>query len=839
MKLPFLCFARSVLPGLAALLAAAPAAAETCPPLPERHWLAGDVHVHDDHSSDGSGPRQAFDQRGHGNVSVADQIQQGVIQGLDWMPLTDHRTYTQHYDPLWESAELLLLPGEEANSSPHGNIFGAVDTVLQGAGSGRPGWSRVQASIWDAHSQGAVYQHNHPDSGHLEDIFQLVPNENANAVGADLMEGWNAHSGIEQSMGYAEQQWNRGHRFAPSGGSDSHMRELWAFLGPGVVTSRVYAARTGRGVLQGMRRGNLTLGARNRVAPLLVVEAHRDDDGAPEAISGDELVVPAGEAVKLAIRYDRVVPGARLHVFSNAHGRNSAEHPVHSLLQPAGVVEFEVLASDSHQWFYAEIRGPGEPHSLDFDTRSDPERINTVRPTYDERLTLAAPVFIGPDLAVPQSQQPVPADQGGADGALALHERAEAFSGFPDVAAVGSTAHVVFEAHRDAATQVLYRRVGGAAQSPIVLSGCSATARFPSVAARGNDVWTVWQDERDQQMPRRPAILARHSVDGGSTWGDVMVLRTLEGRAERPDITLLADGTPLVVWQEIAAGGAFDVMLLEVGGSAGPLNLSGAGKTVTPGNGLDTRSARHPASIWPRIAADGARVTVVFADNREDPDPGWSGRFLVGEGGTEGTSEYDFTGTGALATAIDTVGVGGPPATEYDNWQIMVATRGADGQWAELVSLGETDHAEQHPDVAYDGAGNLVVVWDARGPDGKGRPRSAGVNPVIRAASRTAGESDFSFHAPAPGEAMSQYPRLGRDANGGVRAVWYDNRSADWRWRVATAVLAQSWSDVEIINGRGNNTWPATDAGKIVFASTRNAVRVQRDPTQEIFLVER
>jgi hypothetical protein len=82
------------------------------------------MHVHDDHSSDGSGPRQAGDQRGPGNVSVADQIGQGVQNGLDWMPLTDHRTYDQHYDPLWESADLLLIPGEEANGSPHANVLG-------------------------------------------------------------------------------------------------------------------------------------------------------------------------------------------------------------------------------------------------------------------------------------------------------------------------------------------------------------------------------------------------------------------------------------------------------------------------------------------------------------------------------------------------------------------------------------------------------------------------------------------------------------------------------------------------------------------------------------------
>jgi hypothetical protein len=85
---------------------------------------------------------------------------------------------------------------------------------------------------------------------------------------------------------------------------------------------------------------------------------------------------------------------------------------------------------------------------------------------------------------------------------------------------------------------------------------------------------------------------------------------------------------------------------------------------------------------------------------------------------------------------------------------------------------------------------------------------------------------------------MSQYPRLGVDADGRVRAVWYDSRAADWRWRVMTARLeADGWDAGTLLVSPGINTWPATSGGVLVFSSTRRATRLQRDRTQQIYAV--
>jgi hypothetical protein len=96
-------------------------------------WLAGDTHVHDDHSSDGSLPRQTSSQRLPGNLPVGDQIGQAERAGLDFVPLTDHRTYDQHWDPQYGSSKLLLIPGEEANGSPLAIVLGAPDVSGNGA----------------------------------------------------------------------------------------------------------------------------------------------------------------------------------------------------------------------------------------------------------------------------------------------------------------------------------------------------------------------------------------------------------------------------------------------------------------------------------------------------------------------------------------------------------------------------------------------------------------------------------------------------------------------------------------------------------------------------------
>lgn len=778
------------------------------PAVPQGVWLAGDTHVHTDHSSDGSALRQGFDQRGPGNVSVADQIGQGELNALDWLPITDHRTFVQHYDPLWESAQLMLITGEEANGSPHANPLGAVDTVVQGGvPEGRPGWSRVQTSIWDAHSQGATWQHNHPDGGHLND--DLTRNENANAVGADLVEGWNSYSGIERSMEYAEAQWNDGFRFGISASSDSHFRELWAIMAPGIPVTRSFAPNaTVRGVIQGLRAGRTTTTASEQRAPHVFLEADFNADGKFEAIAGDEVVASPGTVGVLRITVTRALPAlTRVHLYASPGGRVDGPIQTFRVSAPTQQFELEVTAPQTPAWYYVEVRGVGAPHSIDLDAFGDPDRLHLDQLLVDERRAISSPIFVGPYLAQPQPPEALPDEIQRDDGAQRLFGEQGQFAGFPDVAVSEAVTHVVAEQHRAGATTVVYRRIdGNGAAEPIEIAPLSIWARFPRVAARGDDVWVVWQDERASQAPRRPAIYARHSTNGGLSWQPEILVRGFDGRAEMPDVAVLQDGTPVFVWQEIAAGRPFDVMTLALARDVEPVNLSAQDKQANPANLIDTRSARYPASIWPRLAVSSDdQLAVAFHDNRNDPDPNWTSQ----------------------------IGSGEDDATEFDNWDVYVVL-GRDGAWSSAQNLSSPERADRHADVVFNDEGRLVVAWDSK------EMRPAGVNTAIYStwSDDLGGNWSPVVSVAEDPQMMSQYPRLGTQGSL-VRLAWYDNRALDWRWKIMTASLHDGiWGDGHLIPAPGNNTWPAVAGDQLVFSSTRDAQRVQRDMTQMIYRLE-
>lgn len=767
-------------------------------------WLAGDMHVHTDHSADGSLPRQLLDGRGAGNVSVSDQIGQGALSGLDWMPITDHRTYDQHYDPLWTSDQLLLIPGEEANGSPHANPIGAVDWVVQGANyPGRPGWAVLQTSIWDAHSQGAVWSHNHPDDGHLND--DGTPNERANALGADVMEIWNRASGIEAELKYAEGLWNAGYRFSGVGGSDNHFRELWLLAGPGQPATHAFAGEASeRSILQGLQAGRVHLnGGNNGLFPTLSLEADLDGDGVYEAMAGDERVAVPGSSGKLRLRIQNAI-GSTVTLYRNPGKSAGAVVASYTPFQLEQIHEIDIQAGDSQSWYYAEARGLG------FDSLNTNDIASIFNPVrlVDARQAITAPIFIGPSLASPQPAEAIPAEVASEDGARRLFGSLGRFAGFPDLASSEGLRHLVAEVHEEGSTKVMYRHIAadGRASPPLNLAPDSRSARFPRVAALGAEVWVVWQDERAGQVPRRPAVYLRHSSDGGLSWQPEQVVRAIAGRAERPVVALRPDGKPVVAWQEIRAAEPMDVFAQVLGLDAEPVNVSRVGKSFQAANIFDSRSAIYPASVWPTLAvrADG-RIALAYHDDRSDPDPLWTGQTLSGD------------------------------SSDVDNWQIRVHTRAVDGDWSEAASLGADDRADRHAALAYASDGSLICVWDSKTLD------AAGANLSIRHARSTDDGASFLTAETLLGgaeQAFSQYPRLGIDADGRVRAVWTDNRSADWRWKTMTAVFdpAQGWSAGTLLTGPGNNTWAATAGGELLFASSRHAQRLQRDPTQQVFL---
>ncbi len=779
--------------------------------LSSAQWRKGDLHQHSDHSSDGSLGRQLGDDQAPGNMPLADIIAQAEAAGLDFLPITDHRTHDQHYDPQWESSGLLLITGEEANGSPHATVHGAVAMVDQNARiEGEPDSRVVQESVWLAHSQGAAWVTAHPDDGSVDD--DGVPNARADALGVDLVEMWNRASYIEGEIDYVENRWNAGFRFGIAGASDNHFKEFW-LLGGGTgrpATEVLTPALTDRALVDALRAGRTGVYAGDALSPRLRIDADFDGDGVYEVRAGDEVFVPAGTPGKLRVQVEQGL-GNRVLVYA-APGRSAG-----ALAEVVGssVIGFEdivldIVAGDTPTWYRAEMRSLGlaDPSSLLFGTVLGPYDLdNLFQQLLAQVRAMTSGIFLSTGPVEPQGEFLPPPDSGVDDGAeYALGAPGE-FAGFADAAydAESGRLHVVGEVHDAASTRIEYtvREADGRWRAPLRLDD-SGSARFPRVAVAGDRVVVVWQDERAGQIPRRPAIHARSSDEGGAQFGAAVVVQAPDGRAMHPDVALASDGTAHVVWQQIAAGEPFDVFHATLGsdGSVSAAdNLSREGKVVAAASGLDARSARYPASVRPALAIGADDVPVIaWQDNRFDVDPLWTGQTGRGEG------------------------------TDPDDWQIAVRSPGQ-----AIEFLGAADAADRHVDVLVDNDGRTHLVWTAK------PLQAAGANLSLQAAVRASGAEAFAPPQPVGAYAASsaRSPRLGLDADGHAQLAWFDSRSADWRWRVMTAAFDNgAWDAPRLHAGRGVSSWPVPAGPFGAFATTRHAQRLQRDRTQQVYVID-
>ena len=780
-------------------------------------WLAGDTHVHTDHSHDGSATRQGSNQVLPGNVSVADQIGQAERMGLQFLPITDHRTYDQHWDPLWTSGNLLLIPGEEANGSPHATVHGSVDEVIDGASvPGSHAYRHMQQSIWEVRAQGAVWCTAHPDDGEFSDGRT---NDNAEAVGVSMVEVWNRGSSADVEIDYAENRWNAGWRFGGVGGCDCHFRELWGVAGPGMPTTYVHASdRTERGILDALRAGRTSISA-SPVGTFLTLEADLNGDGRYEAVGGDEVThLKAGRRGTLRVRVQRGVGGTV--VVLAAPGR--AKPPIFSAPVTGADQTFliPVTVPAGFGWWRAEVRGDGAPSSFDINAL-EAGSLGTIS-VVDQLQAFVSPVFTstgGP--AAPRQRLALPVQHVTRDSARVVLGARGAFTGFPDVAVSGGSVHLVAERHTPGGTTVVHAIDEPRAKETVLTA--SRAARFPRIAVSGQWVHVVWQDERTGQVPRAGDIWLRSSRDGGRTWAPERKISTSRGRSERPAIAVdPADPSrPWIVWSDntdVATGlpalgagqHAFDVWVARPGEA--PRNLSGAGKTTSPGNGVDTRSARWPASLHPSVTVrkDGG-VVVGWQDDRFDPHPLWSGA-TPPLGSTRGGDQ-----------------------SLPDAWEPMVAVRDPRGAWSGPLRVAPDAAASaRHPQVLATPDGRVVAVWSWK------RLKAADANLGLRASTSADGGRTWSRPVAIDSAplAMSARPRLGLTSHGTARVVWADTRSTDWRWRVRTAVLVgSSWHPGGDLTNHGNGTYPAV-AHDVVVAVTDRSAQIQRDVTQQVAVVD-
>lgn len=334
---------------------------------PQGLWLKGDLHVHTLHSGDAQkwGDTTAI------SLELADRA------GLDFVALTDHRTFAILSDPqLHQHPRVISIPGMEWNGDGHAGAIGYTTPnsfpVTMGGSSGSRN-VQLQAVIDEVHNQGGIFIVNHPSSdgdmwvytGNGYDGIEVwnsywalrcvnptdpsLVHQNATQYGLTAPEleraCANMNGGLNfQSLKYWEELLNQGTKVAAVGGGDRH-----GLVMPGGPTTRVFAASASQAdILAAIRMGR-TMVMRAPDAPEVEFSADRDGDGVFESIVGES--IPLGGAVAFRIH---VRDADRGKVVLIKNGQTAQSWPIPG-------PDYEVTFTDTpsvRTWYRVEIFEP-------------------------------------------------------------------------------------------------------------------------------------------------------------------------------------------------------------------------------------------------------------------------------------------------------------------------------------------------------------------------------------------------------------------------------------------------------------------------------------------------
>ena len=175
-------------------------------------------------------------------------------------------------------------------------------------------------------------------------------------------------------------------------------------------------------------------------------------------------------------------------------------------------------------------------------------------------------------------------------------------SWFPSVAVSGSNVHMVWQDYRNNNYEVYYKRSqdnGATWGADTRLTNSAAWSWYPAAAVSGSSVHVVWFDS----TPGNWEIYYKRSTDGGTTWGaDTRLTNTPLG-STFPSVA--ASGSNVhVTWMDSLGGRNHEIYYKR---------SPDGGATWS----ADVRLTNDPASsYYPSVAASGARVHVVWSDDR-------------------------------------------------------------------------------------------------------------------------------------------------------------------------------------------------------------------------------
>ena len=330
--------------------------------------------------------------------------------------------------------------------------------------------------------------------------------------------------------------------------------------------------------------------------------------------------------------------------------------------------------------------------------------------------------------------------------------------------------------------QAAARAAGGSFGAPQDLSAAGQKAGFPEVAVDGQgNAIAVWS-----RFDGTNFIVQAAARAAGGSFGAPQDLSAAGQKAGFSQVAVDGQGNAIAVWSRFD-GTNFIVQAAAraAGGSFGaPQDLSAAGQKAGFSQ-VAVDGQGNAIAVWHRF--DAGTNTIVQAAARA-------------AGGSFGAPQ-DLSAAGQNASfpevAVDRQGNAIAVWRRFDgtNFIVQAAARAAGGSFGAPQDLSAAGQNASFPEVAVDGQGNAIAVWQ----------RFDGTNFIVQAAARAAGGS---FGAPQDLSAAGQKandPQVAVDGQDNAIAVWSRSNGTNFIVQAAARAAGGSFGAPQDLSAAGQN----------------------------------